>query len=422
MKKFLLSILLCFSLHAETTTTSNMALELPIPGVTPGPDYAEEIVTAFNVVDSHDHTTGKGVRVPTNGININNDLAFGGYSGSSLKSVKFSLQNTPSTVTTANSAFWVSSGSGSSIVGTPLFNDNNGTHYLPILLQTPVTIARGDIFYAADSGTFQKLPIGSDGTVLKVSNGVPIWGASIASFIMQTKTSNYVLTSTDDVIFANNASSGFTLTLPQAASNVGKLFRIIATGASLANQVTIARSGSDAIDQGTSFTLATQNEEIEAISDGSTTWRILNRRVPSTWTAYTPTLTGFGTVSNVTMFWRREGDSIHIRGSVLSGTVSATAGSVSLPTGLTIDTTKAVSTYGPVECTGVFYSETSGNNLIYPSNAGCMFLDTGTSTSVVYTAIRVSGKVYVSNSGVDIMNSGDRLNVNFFAPITGWIE
>lgn len=72
--------------------TSNMSLILPDVSVTIGPDYATQNNAAFTLVDSHDHTTGRGVQVPTSGININSNLGFGGFSATALKSVNFNNQ------------------------------------------------------------------------------------------------------------------------------------------------------------------------------------------------------------------------------------------------------------------------------------------------------------------------------------------
>ncbi len=46
---------------------------------TAGPTYATMQNTEMSLIDVHDHTSGKGVAVPTAGININADLSFTGY-------------------------------------------------------------------------------------------------------------------------------------------------------------------------------------------------------------------------------------------------------------------------------------------------------------------------------------------------------
>lgn len=75
------------------STTPNMLLLLPIPTITPGPTYASEEVTAFTTIDAHDHTTGKGVPVPTLGLNINNDLTFNDYNATTLRSTQYEIQS-----------------------------------------------------------------------------------------------------------------------------------------------------------------------------------------------------------------------------------------------------------------------------------------------------------------------------------------
>ena len=91
-------------------TTPNMDLLLPIPTVTLGPTYASENNAAFTTIDSHDHTTGKGVPVPSNGLNINNDLPFNGYNAASLRSARFTSQSAPLSTPSDVSSIYVSNG------------------------------------------------------------------------------------------------------------------------------------------------------------------------------------------------------------------------------------------------------------------------------------------------------------------------
>lgn len=73
------------------STTPNMSLIVPDVG-TSGPTYATEINTAFDVVDAHDHTPGKGVRIPPSGLNINADLPFNNNDAISLRSTRYTSQ------------------------------------------------------------------------------------------------------------------------------------------------------------------------------------------------------------------------------------------------------------------------------------------------------------------------------------------
>lgn len=59
------------------------------------------------------------------------------------------------------------------------------------------------------------------------------------------------------------------------------------------------------------------------------------------WTAYTPTVQGFGTISAVSVFYRVVGSNIEIQGKFQAGTVTATEGRLNLPSGYTsADTTR----------------------------------------------------------------------------------
>lgn len=70
-------------------TTPNTSLSLPTPGTTIGPQWAEDLNVALELVDLHDHTSGKGVPVPTAGLNINADLSFASNAALALKHAGF---------------------------------------------------------------------------------------------------------------------------------------------------------------------------------------------------------------------------------------------------------------------------------------------------------------------------------------------
>lgn len=73
-------------------TTANMGMVLPDPSITAGPTWASVLNAALTTNDSHDHTTGKGVAVPTAGININADLDFQSNDAIGLRSVRLDNQ------------------------------------------------------------------------------------------------------------------------------------------------------------------------------------------------------------------------------------------------------------------------------------------------------------------------------------------
>ena len=61
------------------TTTNNMGLVLPDPSVTLGPDWAVQLNAALALLDTHDHSTGKGVKVTPAGFNFTADLPCAGF-------------------------------------------------------------------------------------------------------------------------------------------------------------------------------------------------------------------------------------------------------------------------------------------------------------------------------------------------------
>ena len=88
-----------------------------------------------------------------------------------------------------------------------------------------------------------------------------------------TKTANYTLTSTDNLILADATGGAITMTLPTAVGVTGRIYQIkrINSGA---NAVTIATTAAQTIDGDTTQVLVVQNVNLSLISD-SANWRIL---------------------------------------------------------------------------------------------------------------------------------------------------
>ena len=79
------------------STTPNMSLVVPEVLVTTGPQYATQINAIMDVIDAHDHSSGKGVRITPSGLNINNDLPFNNNSATNIKAVQLAQQTSVST-------------------------------------------------------------------------------------------------------------------------------------------------------------------------------------------------------------------------------------------------------------------------------------------------------------------------------------
>jgi hypothetical protein len=87
---------------------------------TPGPEYATQQNTAFTTIDSHDHTSGKGLQVPSSGLNINADLPFNLQNATAVRSVRFNNYGTAIGAGTDTGCAYVAGGN-------LYFNDISGT-------------------------------------------------------------------------------------------------------------------------------------------------------------------------------------------------------------------------------------------------------------------------------------------------------
>ena len=72
-----------------TTTTPNMNLVKPDVLSTPAPTWASLLNSVFDAIDSHDHSSSKGVKVTPSGMNISSDLSIGSNNLTTIRSVRF---------------------------------------------------------------------------------------------------------------------------------------------------------------------------------------------------------------------------------------------------------------------------------------------------------------------------------------------
>ena len=116
--------------------TPYMGLLLPDPTVTPGPTYATEEVTAFTTIDSHNHTLGNGAPIPSDALDINNDLPFNDYNATEFRATRFTSQSAALSLPTDVTELYVVNGN--------LFYNNN--------LGQPVQITNGAAIDATSIG------------------------------------------------------------------------------------------------------------------------------------------------------------------------------------------------------------------------------------------------------------------------------
>lgn len=135
------------------------------------------------------------------------------------------------------------------------------------------------------------------------------------------------------------------------------------------------------------------------------------------WTAYTPTINGFGTVSSVSFFQRRIGENLEIRGKWTNGTVAASTASISLPSGLVIDSAK-------IPATQLIGDVIRGTATVNAVKRFVMTALTGTSTTVIYPAFASSDAVspFSTANGSDMASTSEVMSIHASVPISGWVQ
>jgi hypothetical protein len=91
------------------------------------------------------------------------------------------------------------------------------------------------------------------------------------SFTTETITTTDTLDGTNHVVFADATSGAFTITLPPAATETGRVYHIKKIDSS-ANAVTIDGDSAETIDDSTTVELASQYDSVTIVSDGTEWW------------------------------------------------------------------------------------------------------------------------------------------------------
>lgn len=166
--------------------------------------------------------------------------------------------------------------------------------------------------------------------------------------------------------------------------------------------------------QGSSNITTTAGDIAVFVSDGSGRWRCVNYQtatsnvpVITSWTAYTPTFTGFGTVSGVDCYWRRVGDTLELDIRFVCGTSTATQARMSLPSGLT-------SVAGPND-------RIAGYGFITVASAGVWtVIIEQTQTYVTFGIQNASNGGLSKLNGSAVLSSGNLASFRAAVRIAGW--
>jgi len=176
---------------ANYTLSPNMSLPVPTVGVDPGPDWATNLNASLSLIDTHDHSSGKGVPVTPSGMNISSDLSFLNNNGTNFRSVRFQAQSAPLALGTDLGCLYES--------GVDLYyNDGNGN-------QIRITQSGG---IAGTSGSIGGLTSPASATYVSGSE----------TFVWQSAANKPANLDAGFIILRNNtvASNGLTLSPPAA--------------------------------------------------------------------------------------------------------------------------------------------------------------------------------------------------------------
>jgi len=161
-----------------------MGLPIPIPTVTPGPDYAQNEQSCFLKIDTHNHTTGNGAPVPVSGLDINGTLPMNGNSISNCAG----LTLIPQTTTPSNNTVY-------DISGDLYFRNGSGS---------VVQITNGPSVAVSGAIGFTGLP---SGTASASYLSIP------AKFVFQSATSTSAGVDCGPIIVRDQVSSGNAVTV-----------------------------------------------------------------------------------------------------------------------------------------------------------------------------------------------------------------
>lgn len=192
-------------------------------------------------------------------------------------------------------------------------------------------------------------------------------------------------------------------------ANKGVLKEVVFDGA-----LTLTHNGTSLILQGAANVTTAAGDSAIFVSEGSGNWRCIgyqsatsNVPVVTSWTAYTPTFTGFGTVSGVDAYWRRVGDTLELDVRFVCGTSTATQARMSLPSGLT-------SVTGPND-------HIAGYGFITVASAGVWtVIIEQTQTYVTFGKQDGSNGGLTKANGSTILSSGNVASFRAAVRIAGW--
>lgn len=209
--------------------TPNMGLQKPEPNVTPSPTWAEMINAIMDIIDAHDHSSGKGLSINTSGFNVNADLEFNSHFASELAGAKL---------------------------------DDNSAVLASSILRC---------LYAKDGNLYFN---NGSGAAVQVTSGSAVVSSVTGAFAGYIPGAYpYTVAGADaQRVLLVDTSTARTINLPAATTNMLFCIRDI-TGSASTNNISVVPAGADTIDGAAATKLIKVNSSWTfLISDGVANW------------------------------------------------------------------------------------------------------------------------------------------------------
>lgn len=325
-------------------------------------------------------------------------------------------------ITLSTSITGILQGNGTAISAASTTGTGNVVQATSPTLVTPALGTPSSVVLTSATG----LPLTTGVTgVLPPANG----GAALT---VVSKTGNYTLLTTDNVVLCDSSGGTFTLTLPTAVGNTQRYY-LKKTDSSL-TAVSIATTSSQTIDSVTTNSLNTQGEELELYSDNSN-WQIINRRIPSIRTAYTPTIGAtttpptLATSHTLTAYWTRMGSQVRIEFTYVQTTGSGGAAGtgsylIPLPTGIMADSTLPVDTTANVGANAAVVGPARTSNVNTPSAAtvegGHVVMYNATNFMIITVTATSNNMQPGWGSSVQQLSGASFASFTAIIPVSGW--
>jgi hypothetical protein len=234
--------------------------------------------------------------------------------------------------------------------------------------------------------------------------------------VLQSLTSNTVLTAVSERVLTDATGGAITHTLPAASTMTGECIFLQKTDTTF-NIVHINRAGGDTIDGLTTTALTSYMEWILIRSTG-TGWTTLEWGYDSARQAFTPTGSWIANAT-YTGFWWRTGDSINVEVKV-AATGAPTSASLTVTLPVTLATSKFVDT------TGGAVTPVASNCNILDTSAGDHYLgsvgySSSTALAIFYPIAGTNKFAACTQAAPMTFATGDKVIFQALAlPVSGW--